>query len=152
MAVACAHALREIRSPRSIEDRSAGVPVMTILLADDQQEMRAIHADYLRRHGFTVICASDGNEALDRARSSRPDVIVLDHSMPGRRGIDVAFALKADPDTAHIPVLLMTAHAYGAVGRRAREAGCVGFLAKPCGPRRVLEEVRRFVGPVEANA
>jgi two-component system, cell cycle response regulator DivK len=117
---------------------------MIVLLADDQPEMRSIHADYLSSHGITVICASDGNEAMAHARQALPDVIVLDHSMPGRRGIEVARALRADPDTAHIPVLLMTAHAYGAVGRRAREAGCVAFLAKPCGPRRVLDEVRRF--------
>jgi two-component system, cell cycle response regulator DivK len=126
--------------------------VTTVLLADDQHELLAVHMEYLSRHGFAVICATDGEEALDRARHGRPDVIVLDHSMPGRRGIDVTRELKADPQTAHIPVLLMTAHAYGAVGRRAREAGCDAFLAKPCGPRRLLEEVRRFLGPVAAMA
>jgi two-component system, cell cycle response regulator DivK len=126
--------------------------VFTILIADDQQEMRAIHADYLTRHGYRVLSVSDGEEALRQARCSSPDIILLDHSMPGRRGIDVARELKADAATAHIPVLLMTAHAYGAVGRRAREAGCAAFLSKPCGPRRVLEEVRRHVPAVPATA
>lgn len=126
--------------------------MITVLLADDQQELRDIHTGYMRRHGINVLTASDGEDALDSIRQNRPDVVVLDHSMPGRCGIDVARALKADPDTAAIPVLLMTAHAYGAVGKRAREAGCVSFLSKPCGPRRVLEEVLRFAPAGEATA
>jgi CheY-like chemotaxis protein len=125
--------------------------VPTVLLADDQIEMSAIHTDYLQRHGFRVLTAEDGNTALARARAECPDVIVLDHSMPGCNGIEVTRALKADPATSTIPVVLMTALAYGAVGRRAREAGCVAFLSKPCGPRRVLQEVMRQL-PVSAPA
>jgi two-component system, cell cycle response regulator DivK len=119
--------------------------LIKILLADDQPETRDIHAGYMRRHGFSVITVGDGVSALEQARTGCPDVIVLDHSMPGRSGVDVARALKSDPLTARIPVVLMTAHAYGAVGKRAREAGCAAFLAKPCGPRRVMEEVRRHL-------
>lgn len=117
----------------------------TVLIADDQLDMCAIHTDYLRRHGFRVVSVTDGIAALQAVSTEHPDIIVLDHSMPGRTGIDVARELKSNPATASIPILLMTAHAYGAIGQRARAAGCDAFLAKPCGPRRVLQEVQRHL-------
>jgi two-component system, cell cycle response regulator DivK len=91
-----------------------------------------------------VPTAQEGLAALSCARAHRPDVIVLDHSLPHRTGVEVALELKGDPLTAAIPIVMMTAHSYGAVGRKARDAGCVAFLAKPCGPNRVLQEVMRF--------
>jgi two-component system, cell cycle response regulator DivK len=119
----------------------------TVLLVDDQFELRAIHGTYLREHGFQVVTAADGAKALEQARSSHPDIILLDHSLPHVSGLDVARELQNDPRTASIPIVMITAHAYGAVGRKARDAGCVSFLAKPCPPSRVLEEVRRFTSP-----
>jgi two-component system, cell cycle response regulator DivK len=124
----------------------------TVLLADDQLDMCAIHTDYLRRHGFRVVSVGDGIAALKAASTEHPDIIVLDHSMPGRTGIDVARELKANPATAAIPILLMTAHAYGAIGQRALAAGCAAFLAKPCGPRRVLQEVVRHLPQQRSTA
>jgi CheY-like chemotaxis protein len=123
-----------------------------ILIVEDQIELRAIHAHYLAEHGLGVLTASDGNEALELARTERPDAIVLDHSLPGRTGVEVAKALKEDEATAKIPVILVTAHTYGSVGQKARAAGCVSFLAKPCHPSRVLQEVLKHTGgaPVQA--
>jgi len=122
----------------------------TVLLVDDQLELRAIHGTYLREHGFNVLTAGDGEEALATARATSPDIILLDHSLPRRMGLDVARELHEDPRTADIPIVMVTAHAYGAVGRKARAAGCVGFLAKPCAPSRVLQEVRRFTAAASA--
>jgi two-component system, cell cycle response regulator DivK len=124
----------------------------TVLFVDDQFELRAIHSTYLREHGFQVVTAADGVKALEQARSARPDIILLDHSLPHVTGLDVARELQNDPSTASIPIVMITAHAYGAVGRKARAAGCVSFLAKPCPPSRVLEEVRRFTSPDGAPA
>jgi two-component system, cell cycle response regulator DivK len=115
----------------------------TVLLVDDQFELRAIHGTYLQEHGYRVVTAGDGNRALERARADAPDVIVLDHSLPGRTGVEVARELSRDPQTAGIPIVMMTAHSYGAVGQKARAAGCVAFLSKPCSPSRVLQEVMR---------
>jgi two-component system, cell cycle response regulator DivK len=115
----------------------------TVLLVDDQFELRAIHGTYLQEHGYRVVTAGDGHRALERARADAPDVIVLDHSLPGRTGIEVARELSGDPRTARIPIVMMTAHSYGAVGQKARAAGCVAFLSKPCSPSRVLQEVVR---------
>ena len=116
----------------------------TVLLVDDQLELRAIHGTYLREHGFHVVTAGDGESALTKARSESPDIILLDHSLPRRMGIDVARELHEDPLTSDIPIVMVTAHAYGAIGQKARAAGCVAFLTKPCAPSRVLQEVRRF--------
>lgn len=119
----------------------------TVLVADDRLELVALHSAHLQRHGYRVLTATDGDAALALARAEHPSVAVLDHSMPGRSGIEVARALKADPATADITVLLMTAHSYGAIGATAREAGCVGFMSKPCDPSRVLREVASYVTP-----
>jgi CheY-like chemotaxis protein len=115
----------------------------TVLLVDDQIQLCYIYIDYLQRHGYRVLTAEDGVTALQTARAESPDVILMDFSMPQRSGADVARDLKADPRTAEIPIVMLTALPYGAVGRAAREAGCSGYLAKPCGPRRVLLEVER---------
>jgi two-component system, cell cycle response regulator DivK len=118
----------------------------TVLLVEDQFELRAIHGSYLRAHGFRVVTADDGDAALAVTRAEVPDVIVLDHSLPRRTGVEVARLLRGDPATSHIPIIMLTAHAYGAIGRKARAAGCVAFLSKPCNPRRVMEEVLRHTG------
>jgi CheY-like chemotaxis protein len=116
----------------------------TVLIVEDQIELRAIHSTYLQREGFRVLSAGDGDSALEIARTQHPDVIVLDQSLPRRSGVEVARALQSDPNMSEIPIVMMTALAYGAIGQKARDAGCVGFLSKPCLPSRLLEEVQRF--------
>lgn len=124
----------------------------TVLLADDQFELRSIHSAYLQQHGYRVITASDGEGALELARRFHPDVIVLDHTMPKRSGVEVTIELKQRADTARIPVILLTAHTYGAVGRKAMEAGCKAFLSKPCQPSRVLQEIARLHSTTATSA
>jgi CheY-like chemotaxis protein len=118
----------------------------TVLIVDDQIELRSIHGAALQNRGYSVLSAADGPTALATARAAHPDIIVLDHSLPGLTGVEVATKLRDDPRTADIPIIMMTAHAYGAVGRKARAAGCVAFLAKPCTPRRLLTEIERHGG------
>jgi CheY-like chemotaxis protein len=117
----------------------------TVLLVEDQLELRAVFEAYLVGHGYRVLTADDGIAGLAAARASHPDIIVLDHSLPHRNGVDVARELHTDPATAAIPIVMMTAHTYGAVGQKARAAGCVSFLTKPCPPSRLLQEVTRYV-------
>jgi CheY-like chemotaxis protein len=117
-----------------------------VLIVDDRFELRAINGSYLRGHGYRVREAADGEAALAAVRREHPDVILLDHSLPYRTGLEVLRELKADPGTAAIPVVFMTAHSYGAVGRSAVAAGCAAFLSKPVDPSRVMVEVARHVG------
>jgi two-component system cell cycle response regulator DivK len=124
----------------------------TVLIVEDQIEMRAINAMYLHHHGFRVLATDNGIEALEAARENRPDLILMDVSIPGMDGIRATSELKHDPATEGIPVLIVTAHPYGSVGKRAADAGCDGYLTKPCDPRRILQEVRALLSPAAAVA
>ncbi len=117
----------------------------TILLVDDQLQLLGIHRLYLENHGYRVLTAESGESALEVVRRQLPDLILLDHSLPGRTGAEIAAELKGDAALRRIPIVMMTAHTYGAVGRRARDAGVDGFLSKPCDPHRVLQEVQRYL-------
>jgi two-component system, cell cycle response regulator DivK len=118
----------------------------TVLVVEDQIEMRAIATAYLQRHGYRVLATDNGADAVAWARAERPDLIFMDVSIPGLDGIRAAAVLKSDPATRSIPIVIVSAHPYGSVGRRSLEAGCDGFLAKPCDPLRLLQEVQRRVG------
>jgi two-component system cell cycle response regulator DivK len=116
----------------------------TILFVEDQLELRAIHTAYLQSHGFNVITAENGEAGLELARAAHPDVMVLDHSLPHRTGVEIANIMQDDPELAGIPIVMMTALPFGAIGKRAYAAGCKAFLSKPCAPSRLLQELRRF--------
>ncbi len=118
----------------------------TVLIVEDQIEMRAITTAYLERFGYRVLSTDNGADAVERARTEHPDLIFMDVSMPGMDGIRATAVLKSDPATRSIPIVILSAHRYGSVGRRAVDAGCDGWLNKPCDPRRLLEEVQRHVG------
>ena len=118
----------------------------TVLLVEDQIEFLAIYKLYLERRGYHVLVAEDGEAAVRSARQNHPELILMDFSVPLLDGIGATTIIKGDPSTCDIPVVLITAHAYGSVGRRAREAGCDGFISKPCEPRRVLSEVEQRIG------
>ena len=137
---------RPTHHARPVElDESDGTLGPSVLLVDDRLEMLGIHAAYLRKHGYRVLLAENGADGLAFARAYRPDLIVLDHSMPDLTGVEVARELKADPATAGVPILLMTALSYGAIGNAAFEAGCEAFLPKPVEPSRLLREVEARV-------
>ena len=116
----------------------------TILLVEDNADNQAIYRTILEHVGFTVIQAWDGEEGVRLARERLPDLIFMDVSIPKIDGLEATRLLKADPSTAAIPVVALTAHAMAEDRARAMEAGCDGYLAKPVEPRRVMEEARRF--------
>ncbi len=127
--------------------RPGGAPApRTVLIVEDQLAIRAIHTAYLQHQGYRVLGVGNGNDAVRVARAQHPDIVLMDVSIPGMDGIDATAALKGDPATRDIPVVIVTALPYGSVGPRARRAGCDGWLAKPCDPRRVLLEVQGHVG------
>jgi CheY-like chemotaxis protein len=124
----------------------AAEPARTVLIVEDQIEMRAIASAYLERQGYRVLATDNGADAVRRARDEHPDLIFMDISIPGMDGLRATAELKRDPATRGIPVVILTAHPYGSVGKRAMDAGCDGWLNKPCDPRRLLQEVQRRVG------
>lgn len=126
--------------------QGAAAAARTVLIVEDQIEMRAIAHAYLERQGYRVLSTDNGADAVDRARREHPDLIFMDVSVPGMDGIRATAELKRDPSTRAIPIVMVSAHPYGSVGRRAADAGCDGWLNKPCDPRRLLQEVQRRLG------
>jgi two-component system, cell cycle response regulator DivK len=114
-----------------------------ILVVDDFLDNRQMYAEYLEFSGLRVEEAQNGHEALEKAFALRPDLIVMDLSLPGIDGWEATRRLKADPRTKRIPVIALTGHALAGHSKGAMDAGCDAFITKPCLPERLLEEVRK---------
>ena len=121
---------------------TAGREQPLILLAEDFEDARELYRDYLEFSGFRVETVTNGREAIDQARALRPDIILMDASMPVLDGWQATRALKADPDTKHIPILALTAHAFDDARREAKAVGCDGFVTKPCLPDDLVARIR----------
>jgi two-component system, cell cycle response regulator DivK len=119
----------------------------TILIVEDQLELRTIHSVFLAHKGYRVVTAHDGEAGIEAAKRHHTDLIVLDYSLPDRTGVDVATELRRDPELAGVPIVMVTAHSYEAVGRRAKAAGCTAFITKPCQPSRLLAEITLLTQP-----
>ena len=120
---------------------------MKVLIVDDEPDIRCIATLSLARlGGMDVIEAANGDEGLQSARLHRPDAILLDVMMPGRDGPSTLSALRADPATAGIPVVFLTAKAMANEIERLRSLGAVGVLTKPFDPLKLAGELREALG------
>ena len=122
-----------------------------ILVVDDYQDAREMYAVYLQFSGFRVAEARNGNEAVTQAFSLRPDLILMDLSLPGMDGWEATRLLKADDRTKHIPVVALTGHALAGASEGAKKAGCDSFVTKPCLPDDLVVEVRRMLSAVKKS-
>jgi len=116
-----------------------------ILVVDDYQDAREMYAEYLQFSGFRVAEAKNGNEAVEQAFALKPDLILMDLSLPGMDGWEATRRLKADEATKHIPIVALTGHALAGASEGARKAGCDSFVTKPCLPDDLVVEVRRML-------
>ena len=119
----------------------------TILLVEDNHDSRAIYGTLLRHVGYRVVAAADGETALALARGERPDLVLMDVTLPGVDGLEATRRLKADPETRAIVVVALTAHASADSRAACLAAGCDSYLSKPIAPRAVLAEVQRLLTP-----
>ena len=115
----------------------------TVLLVDDVHDSREMYAFFLRASGYAVHEAADGSDVLAMAVEFRPDVVVMDLSLPSMDGWTAMASLAAHPDTAAIPVVILSAHTFPADEQRAKETGAAAFLAKPCPPDLLARIVRQ---------
>src|SRR3990172_7169260 len=106
------------------------MPPAKILIVEDNPVNLELAKDILENHGFEVLAATNGLEALQIIQKVLPDLILMDLQLPGMSGLAVIESLKADPATAHLPIVAVTAFAMTADENRARAAGCVGFITK----------------------
>lgn len=117
-----------------------------ILLIEDNEVNRNMLARRLGRRGYEVSVAGDGAEGVATARSERPDLILMDMSLPVMHGWDATRELKGDPDTNAIPIIALTAHAMSGDREKALEAGCDDFDTKPYDLPRLLEKMEALLG------
>ena len=122
-----------------------------VLTVDDENHIRRLVEVNLQRAGYRVSAACDGVEALERIRVERPDMIVLDVMMPRLDGFELLRRLKADVDTATIPVLMLTAKAQDADIFRGWASGVDAYLTKPFNPLELVTWVRRTFDALDAE-
>ena len=118
-----------------------------VLCVDDEHDQRMLLAFLLERQGYEVRTAADGAEGVDIARKWLPDLILIDLMMPGVDGFRATQTLRADPSTASIPILALTAYGEEDMRIRARESGMDGFVLKTILPADLLDVVRKVLPP-----
>src|SRR5215472_9736503 len=128
------------RESRSDDARRSPRNSRRILVVDDTAVTREMYALHFRSRGFSVETVSDGRAAIDAAHRLHPDVIIMDFAMPNLDGISATREIKRDPETADIPVLILTAYPIRAIKGGALDTGA-RFVMKPCAPEDLEEEV-----------
>lgn len=116
-----------------------------VLIVEDNEMNRDMLSRRLERKGFSVTCACDGQEGIEKAQTERPDVILMDLRMPVIDGWEATRRLKADPDTRSIPIIVLTAHAMDGDRERALQAGCDEFDTKPVELERLIAKIDQFL-------
>jgi two-component system cell cycle response regulator DivK len=117
-----------------------------ILVVEDQEDLRAILRDFLSTSGYTVIEAVDGAEGVAKAKSDRPDLILMDIQMPIIDGYEATRRIKVDPALKQIPIVAVSSFAMKGDEEKARAAGCDHYVTKPYSPMQLLRLVRGFLG------
>lgn len=117
----------------------------SIVVADDDPDILNIVSMTLESMGHEVHRASNGREAMQLVRATRPDLVLMDLMMPGVNGYEATSALKADPETASIPILALTAKAMRGDEEKGRQAGVDAYITKPFRISQVIDVVERFI-------
>jgi two-component system, cell cycle response regulator DivK len=121
-----------------------------VLLVEDNEMNRDMLSRRLIRRGFEVIFAVDGQQGVDLARSQRPDIILMDMSLPVIDGWEATRRVKSDDATRGVPVIGLTAHAMSGDRERAMEAGCDDYDTKPVELDRLIGKIERLLGTVKS--
>lgn len=130
-------------APPRIVSTKDKVGMSKILLIEDNEMNRDMLSRRLARKGYDVILAVDGRQGVDMARSERPDLILMDMSLPVMDGWEASRTLKADGETRAIPIIALTAHALSEDRQSALDAGCDDYDTKPV-------DLKRLLGKMEA--
>lgn len=120
-------------------------PPPLILIVDDNLDAREMYGMYLEHEGFRWAEAVNGHDALLQTKREKPALILMDATMPRMDGWEAVRLLKEDATTKHIPLIMLTAHAFDEHRERAVQAGADGFLAKPVLPDALAREIRAFL-------
>jgi two-component system, cell cycle response regulator DivK len=116
-----------------------------ILVVEDQEDNRQILRDMLSALDYELAEAGSGVEALAAVAKQKPDLILMDIQMPIMDGYETTRRIKADPVTKSIPIIAVTSYALSGDERKARDAGCDDYVAKPYSPRQLLAKIRQYL-------
>ena len=116
-----------------------------VLYVEDNEYNRKIVRQLLSRTSYRLLEAMDGEEGIAMAQRELPDLILMDVQLPKLSGLDATRRLRADPRTAHIPLVVVTSFALSGDGQRALDAGASAYLAKPYSPRDLLALIRKLL-------
>lgn len=117
---------------------------MLILLVEDHEEIWDFLSRRLKRRGYDVSVATDGQQAVEKARAERPDLVLLDMNLPVLDGWTVAGMLKSGAETAKTPIIALTAHAMSGDKEKALAAGCDDYHPKPVDFTKLLTQIDAF--------
>ncbi len=112
-----------------------------VLLVEDNEMNRDMLSRRLQRRGFDVVFAVDGAQGVAMSKTERPDIVLMDMSLPVMNGWEATRAIKADASTQHIPIIALTAHSMAGDREKAMEAGCSDYDTKPVDLPRLLEKM-----------
>ena len=118
----------------------------TVLIVEDNELNMKLFHDLLEAQGYDTLQTKDGMEALELARTNRPDLILMDIQLPEVSGLEVTKWLKEDDDLKAIPVIAVTAFAMKGDEEKIRQGGCEAYIAKPISVVKFLETIQSFIG------
>jgi CheY-like chemotaxis protein len=123
-----------------------------ILVVEDRDDSRTILVTMLSRLcGYETIAAANGTEAIEKAASEKPDLILMDLDLPDISGMDAARAVKGNPSTAHIPIIAQTAWSSRQWKNKVLKIGMVDYLEKPVSIELIKATIEKFIGPNDNN-
>lgn len=124
---------------------------MKILYVEDDDDNIYVVKNRFTRAGYTVLVATDGEQGVAMAAAEKPDLILMDLRLPVLDGWEATRRIKAQPETRHIPIIVLTAHAMSGDREKALAAGCNDFHTKPVEMPRLLEKVRALLPKKEVS-
>jgi two-component system cell cycle response regulator DivK len=116
-----------------------------ILVVEDDAANQELVTRFLRREGYVVLHAIDGLDGVNVAKRHIPDLIVMDLGLPGLDGWEAAQRIRSNPDTAHIPIIALTAHALSEDVYKAKEVGCNAYETKPVVYLRLMRKIEELI-------
>jgi DNA-binding response OmpR family regulator len=116
-----------------------------ILVVEDEESLLKLESILLSSKGYSVTGVMDGKSALEEVRANKPDLVILDIMLPEIDGFEVCRQIKEDPDTSHIPVLILTAKKNNQDMERGRQVGCDVYMTKPFKSAKVLDMVQELL-------
>jgi two-component system cell cycle response regulator DivK len=116
-----------------------------VLIVEDNTSNIKLFRELIGIVGYETLEAYDGKQGIEMAKAHKPDLILMDISMPVMDGLEATRILKSDPQTKNIPIIALTSHAMKGDEEKVRAAGCEGYMTKPIDTRNFLKEVRKYL-------